>query len=491
MGNGQLRIAAGLPALRWSNTGIKGKLIAGFGLVLVMVLCLAAASLFSMSDAAQIMSRMAEEDLPEMRYAGDFERNILQARIHFIYHVTIQKSGELAKGWENFGEVQAVMPKLEAQAQLPGLASVRDITVQLRRDLQNYNVLLRQVLDVVARGENHGDSFTKLIAEWARLGTRLVKTAAQLNSQYSILAGRGTIEHAARLQNSMRLTVGVLLLAIVLGVITAAVIIRQVTGVVSMAVSRLQSAADGMGAMAEEITASSYAIAGLAQEQSNSLVETTTCSTDVRGKAERFAEQARAMNSAMIASQKRSMQALDVVAEMMGAMNEIRAANEKVAEITRNIDQIAFQTNILALNAAVEAARAGEAGLGFSVVADEVRTLAQRSAEAARNTAGVIDSALKTTRTGSERFERLGQAIRELSDDAAQTQTLADQVSSQSREQTAAVGQISLTLAHLETVTRKVAADAKSRASAADVLTSQVGHLQAISSDLAVMAGIE
>ena len=148
---------------------------------------------------------------------------------------------------------------------------------------------------------------------------------------------------------------------------------------------------------------------------------------------------------------------------MMGAINEIRAANEKVAEITRNIDQIAFQVNILALNAA---------------------------AEAAKNTAGVIDSALKTTRTGTERFERLGQAIQALSEDAAQTQALADQVSSQSREQTAAVGQIARTLGHLETVTRKVADDAKSRASAPDALTEQVGSLQQISSDLALMAGI-
>ena len=121
--------------------------------------------MFSMSDAAQIMSRMADEDLPEMQYAGEFERNILQARIHFIYHVTIQKSGELAKGWENFGEVQAVMPKLETQAQLPGLTSVREITVQLRHDLQNYQMLLLKVLDVVAKGENHGESFASLVAE--------------------------------------------------------------------------------------------------------------------------------------------------------------------------------------------------------------------------------------------------------------------------------------------------------------------------------------
>ncbi len=485
-----MRSPGSLSASGWKRTGIQGKLIAGFGVVLSMVLCLVAASLFSMSDAAQIMSRMAEEDLPEMRYAGDFERNILQARIHFIYHVTIQKPGELAKGWENFAEVQVVMPKLEAQAQLPGLASVRKMTGQLRRDLQSYNVVLLKVLDVVARGENHGESFTKLVAEWARLGGTLVRSAAQLNSQYSILAGRGTVEHAARLQNSMRLTIAVALLTIVLGIVTATVIIRQVTGVVSVAVSRLKSASDGMGAMARDVTASSYAVAGLAEEQSNSLGQTTACSTVVRGKAERFAEQARAMNSAMIASQQRSTQALDVVAEMMEAMNEIRGANEKVAEITRSIDQIAFQTNILALNAAVEAARAGEAGLGFSVVADEVRTLAQRSAEAARNTAGVIDSALRTTRTGSERFERLGQAIQALSEDAAQTQRLADQVSSQSREQTAAVQQISLTLVQLDTVTRKVAADAKNRASAAATLTEQVGSLQQISSDLAVMAGI-
>ena len=226
------------------------------------------------------------------------------------------------------------------------------------------------------------------------------------------------------------------------------------------------------------------------EQQAASLEETAAALDEITATVRKTAEGARQAREVAARTRGDAEHSGAVVRQAVAAMGEIEASSRQVGQIIGVIDEIAFQTNLLALNAGVEAARAGEAGRGFAVVASEVRALAQRSAEAARNTAGVIDSALRTTRTGSERFERLGQAIQALSEDAAQTQRLADQVSSQSREQTAAVQQISLTLVQLDTVTRKVAADAKNRASAAATLTEQVGSLQQISSDLAVMAGI-
>ncbi len=150
----------------------------------------------------------------------------------------------------------------------------------------------------------------------------------------------------------------------------------------------------------------------------------------------------------MMDSQHRSLKAQEVVTEMIGSMAKIKGANEKAAEITPTIDQIAFQTNILALNAAIEAARAGEASLGFSVVADEVRTLARRSAEAARDTTQVIASASETTAEGARQFEHVRASLRALAQDAVKTQGLASEVSVESSNQPRAVQQIAATLTH-------------------------------------------
>ena len=197
------------------------------------------------------------------------------------------------------------------------------------------------------------------------------------------------------------------------------------------------------------------------------------------------------MNDAMMDSRYRSVKAQEVVTEMIGSMAKIKGANEQAAQITRTIDQIAFQTNILALNAAIEAARAGEAGLGFSVVADEVRTLARRSAEAARDTTRVIASASETTAEVPGNLSRSGASLRALAQDAVKTQGLASEVSVESSNQTRAVQQIAATLAHLESVTERVADDARDRVAAAEALASQVESLHSISADLAQLAGIK
>src|SRR6266403_1566160 len=112
---------------------------------------------------------------------------------------------------------------------------------------------------------------------------------------------------------------------------------------------------------------------------------------------------------------------------MVSAMAGIGESSNKISRIIRVIDEIAFQTNILALNAAVEAARAGEAGLGFSVVADEVRTLAQRCAQAAKDTATLIEESIATSHDGNARLDHMAGAVRAMTDNAGRVKSLVDE----------------------------------------------------------------
>jgi methyl-accepting chemotaxis protein len=142
------------------------------------------------------------------------------------------------------------------------------------------------------------------------------------------------------------------------------------------------------------------------------------------------------------------------------------------------IDEIAFQTNILALNAAVEAARAGAAGQGFAVVADEVRNLAQRSAQAARETATLIEESVAMSRGGSDKVQQVADAIHSITGSTAKVRTLVDEVAAGSQEQSRGIEQISKAISEMEQVTQQAAAGAEESAAAGQQLSAQADALR-------------
>ena len=175
--------------------------------------------------------------------------------------------------------------------------------------------------------------------------------------------------------------------------------------------------------------------------------------------------------------------------QMVVAMDEIAAQSSGVAKIIKVIDEIAFQTNILALNAAVEAARAGEAGMGFAVVADEVRNLAQRCAQAAKDTAALIEESISKSDDGQTKVEQVAVAIRAITEESAKVKTLVDEVSVGSQEQTRGIEQIAKALTQMEQVTQQSAANAEESAAAAEELTAQASTLMEVVHQLSSMVG--
>ena len=174
---------------------------------------------------------------------------------------------------------------------------------------------------------------------------------------------------------------------------------------------------------------------------------------------------------------------------MVLSMQEITASSDKISKIIQVIDEIAFQTNILALNAAVEAARAGEAGMGFAVVADEVRNLAQRSAQAARDTAALIEESMAKSNEGGTKLERVAEVIHAITASAAKVKTLVDEVNLGSQEQSRAIEQISRALAQMDRVTQGTAASAEQNASASQQMSAQAEALHHVVGTLRSLVG--
>ncbi len=179
--------------------------------------------------------------------------------------------------------------------------------------------------------------------------------------------------------------------------------------------AELGEGAGQVASAAGQISSSSQSLAQGASQQAASLEETSASSEEINSMARKNAENSQSANGLVTQSQQKFHETNQSLESMVVAMGDIKDSSDKVAKIIKVIDEIAFQTNILALNAAVEAARAGEAGMGFAVVADEVRNLAQRCAQAARDTAALIEESIVKSNDGKVKVDQVAVAIRAIS----------------------------------------------------------------------------
>ena len=253
----------------------------------------------------------------------------------------------------------------------------------------------------------------------------------------------------------------------------------QITRPLKEAMDRIDSASGQTASAASQISASSQSLAEGASEQAASLEETGASLEEMSSMTKRNAENVHQVNDlAREASAAANRGAADVK-QMNAAMADIKASSDGIAKIIKSIDEIAFQTNILALNAAVEAARAGEAGMGFAVVANEVRNLAQLSANAARETTAKIESALSKTAQGVGISNQVAQALADILVKTKQVEELAAEVATAASEQTQGITQINMAVGEMDKVTQGNAAAAEECASSAQELNSQARDMRA------------
>ena len=265
----------------------------------------------------------------------------------------------------------------------------------------------------------------------------------------------------------------ILSLSLLAGPSLAFPVIRGVKTALKQSAKALGEGADQVASAAAEIASASHSLAQGASEQASSLEETSASTQEISAMTRQNAENSRTAAEGMGRAERKVQEANRTLDDMIASMGQINESSQKISKIIKVIDEIAFQTNILALNAAVEAARAGEAGMGFAVVADEVRNLAQRSAQAAKDTAALIEESVTKSSEGSTKLNSVADAIRGITEEATKVKTLVDEVTAASSEQSRGMDQISKAIGEMERVTQKNAASSEQSASASEELAAQ------------------
>jgi len=274
------------------------------------------------------------------------------------------------------------------------------------------------------------------------------------------------------------------MLAVALGVLAALllgfVIATSVTRSLNRIIDGLNSSADQVSAAADQVSSSGQDLAQGASEQASSLEETSASLEEMNSMTKQNAENAYNADSMSKATSAATAGGVKAMEKMSEAIAKIKSSSDETAKIIKTIDEIAFQTNLLALNAAVEAARAGEAGKGFAVVAEEVRNLAQRSAEAAKNTSALIEGSKSNSEEGVRVAKEVGESLTKINGNVGKVGALISEISAASGEQAKGIDQINRAVAEMDKLTQQNASNSEESASAAEELSAQAGELKSM-----------
>jgi methyl-accepting chemotaxis protein/methyl-accepting chemotaxis protein-1 (serine sensor receptor) len=472
-----------------SRMTIGKKLFLGFGSSFVLALVLGWVSFSSLGTLGTGMENLGNSSAAKLYLAGDVNvqtTELVSIDRAMLLRGMMKDRAFVEKYNQEFLEAHARAKKDLEQVLILAQEDERklpqDLLDALPASLQGHETVHR--LAVEQPDAAYTAFVEKVLPVLKRISTGGDKLAEAEKAAMAADAQNAT----AAVARSRVVVIVVIVLNLVVG-IAVVFVVRGINNRLRHAVQDLDMGAGQVASAAGQVAGSSQSLAQGASEQAASIEETSASNEEIHSMARRNTDNSKSAVELVTQSKVKFGEANDLLQQLVTAMGEINASSDKISKIIKVIDEIAFQTNILALNAAVEAARAGEAGMGFAVVADEVRNLAQRCAQAAKDTAALIEESIAKSNEGKVKTDKVADAISAVAKQMIEIKTLVDEVNLGSQEQTRGIEQIGKAITQMEQVTQKNAANAEESASAAEELTAQSQTLYTIVEDLDVMVG--
>ncbi|MHB8066568.1 MAG: HAMP domain-containing methyl-accepting chemotaxis protein [Desulfobaccales bacterium] len=476
---------------------IKKKLAAGFLTMVVLISLVGGLGFFGLSKKINEMSQIFQKDLTLLVQALTLETEMLQnRRSEKDYLLNIGNPEPQKKYLQHFQKIAAsIREKIQQIEKLS--RENQTLPPELKQKLTTlaslYETYHRAVMDLVGQLKSQPDLspqkanelLTPHKASIHNLESIIETTAKEVRKMVDATAVK-SMDDGRWLKNAVLILV---LAGIFLGMLMGFFVTRSINRPLHRIMENLGAGADQVGSASTQVAAASQFLAQGASQQAASLQESTASLEELSAMTRANADNAKQADALMAEAAKVVEGANDSMTELTRSMKEVSAASEETAKIIKTIDEIAFQTNLLALNAAVEAARAGEAGSGFAVVADEVRSLALRAAEAARNTANLLEGTVSKVKDGSNLVEKTNVAFSQVSISTGKVKELVGEIAAASMEQAQGVDQINRAVTDMNQVIQKVAANAEESASASEELNAQSAQMQGVVAELGAMVG--
>ena len=347
----------------------------------------------------------------------------------------------------------------------------------------------QELLPMLQRDQALSDRTRQLDGHVDEQASGMAENLEALRDQLVKESESATARFSARQASTNRLVLLMAIVGVLLTIGVGTLVVMRVSRRLRTAVASLTEGSQQLLSASEQVAGSAQSLSQGATEQAASLEETSASMEEMASMTRRNAESARQATRLVTDVHDRVDESQTALRDMVQSMAAIRDCSQRVSKIIRTIDEIAFQTNILALNAAVEAARAGEAGMGFAVVADEVRNLAQRSAQAAKDTADLIEESTAKVQNGSEKVSHVTEAIRGITESVNRVKSLVQEVSDASTQQTQGFDHIAQALSQMEKVTQSTAATAEESAASSEELSAQAATTMEVVAALQTLVG--
>jgi len=359
----------------------------------------------------------------------------------------------------------------------------------LKARLIEYKRKARPVYISLAEGDDSEETFLQA-AELAREKEVIWGEVTELTGMVAQDLTHALNSMSTSIERKKWIELSTLIGALLASIITITFVLNKfVTKPIKGVVRSLSSSADHVTSASAQVSTASQSLADGASQQAASIEETSSSLEEMSSVTRQNANNANQADSLMKEANQVVTQANNSMTNLTASMDEITRASEDTQKIIKTIDEIAFQTNLLALNAAVEAARAGEAGAGFAVVAEEVRNLAMRSADSAKNTESLIEGTVKKIKDGTELVNSTNDAFAKVASSSQKVGDLVGEIAAASNEQAQGIEQVNKTVAKMDKVTQQNAANAEESASASLQMNAQAEHMKDMVNGLQALVG--